>query len=147
MVDKYTEKIIVNPGKRIVLFRDLPVNNQGFILLKLSSRVQTDILCRLHNQEIVEFLKYLGPDDATGLLQHIGSKRRKHIIDELSEEVREKVEYLLKFNPKSAARLMSTEYVEITKGTTIKQVSNIIRKHEQKTGKMPAIIVVVDGYL
>jgi len=42
---------------------------------------------------------------------------------------------------------MSLDYIEVDKNTTFEQLSKIIQKHEKRTGKFPAILVVQDGFL
>ncbi len=128
-------------------FRKIPVNEQGFVLLGLSKNRQINILKKLKNKELLELLKYLDPDEATDLIQNISRHRRKALIKKLNEDVREKVEFLLKFNPKTAGGMMSLDYIEVDKNLTFKEVSKIILKHEKRTGKFPVILVVEDGYL
>ena len=144
---KVPKELIYFPKKRMHVFRELPVNEQGFILLNLSRHLRQDILDKLKNDEITKFMHYLDPDDATDLLQKMRERRRKKILGDLSENVREKVEYLLKFDPKTAAGMMSLDYVEVNIDSTFEEVSRNIRKHERKTGRVPAVLVVENGFL
>lgn len=129
------------------VFRRISVNNQGFILLDLSKRFQHDILRQLEDNEIINLLHYLDPNKVTDLLQNLDAPRGKKILKKLSEDIKEKVEFLLKFNPKTAAGVMSLDYIEIDKNLTFEQISKIIQKHERSTGKIPAMLVVEDGFL
>ncbi len=140
-------KLISSPKKRIPLFRQIPVNNQGFILLNLSKRLQQEIIHRLKDKELIELIDYLDPDETTDLLQNTNIHRREKLIKKLSGQIREKVEFLLKFNPRTAAGTMSLDYIEIDKNITFEEVSKIIKKHEKRTGKFPTILVVEDGFL
>ena len=133
---------------KISAFRDIPVNDQGFVLLNISRTLRTRIINKLRSIEIINLLHYLDPDDSTDLLQNITSaRRRKNIIAKLSKDMKEKVEYLLKFDPASAAGIMSLDYIEVDCETTFHEVSRIIKKHEMRTGKLPAILVVHEGLL
>ncbi len=133
---------------KISIFRDIPINDQGFVLLNISRTLRTRIINRLKSVEIINLLHYLAPDDSTDLLQNITSaRRRKNIIEKLSKDMKEKIEYLLKFDPTSAAGIMSLDYIEVDCETTFHEVSKIIRKHERRTGKLPAILVVHEGLL
>ncbi|MEA2038038.1 MAG: magnesium transporter [Nanoarchaeota archaeon] len=140
-------RLILERDKRIAIFREIQVNNQGFVLLSLSKPLQRKILDELNNKEIDKLLRFLDPDEVTDLLQKLKERRRNKIIDELSENIREKVEFLLKFNPKTAAGMMSLDYIEIEKKMSFEQISRIVEKHEKRTGKFPAILVVEDGFL
>ena len=141
------DEIVSSPERRISIFREIPVNDQGFVLLNLPKKLQREIMNKLSDKELVELLDYLDPDETTDLLQNIGIRRRKKILKKLSKEVREKVEFLLKFDPRTAAGLMSLDYIEVEKNVTFEQISKIIQKHEKRTGKFPAILVVQDGFL
>jgi len=139
-------EIVSSPKRRISIFREIPINDQGFILLSLPKKLQREIMNKLSDRELVELLDYLDPDEATDLLRNIG-KRSKKILKKLGREIREKVEFLLKFDPRTAAGLMSLDYVEVEKNITFEQISKIIQKHEKRTGKFPTILVVQDGFL
>ncbi len=132
---------------KIDYFRNVNNNMQGFVLLRLSKKNKEKILKELKNKEIVQLLHYLDPDKATDLLQAVEDFRRKRIIQKLKIEAKEKVEFLLKFDPKSAAGLMNLDYIEINKLHNFKHVSNLIKNHEKSTGRFPAILVVDDGFL
>ena len=140
-------ELLSSPKRRISIFRETPVNDQGFILLSLPKRLQREIIDKLKDEELIELLDYLDPDEVTDLLQNVGIKRSKKILKRLGKEISEKVEFLLKFNPRTAAGLMSLDYIEVDKNTTFEQLSKIIQKHEKRTGKFPAILVVQDGFL
>jgi len=133
---------------KITVFRSIPVNEQGFVLLNISRILRKRIINKLKSVEIINLLHYLDPDDSTDLLQNIESAhRRQNIIDKLSKDMKEKVEYLLKFDPASAAGIMSLDYIDVDCETTFSDVSKIIKKHEMRTGKLPAILVVHEGLL
>jgi len=139
--------LISSPKKRISIFREIPANNQGFVLLSLSKRLQQEIMNKLNDKELIELTDYLDPDKATDLLQNIDIHRRGEITRKLNEDRKEKVEFLLKFNPRTAAGVMSLDYTTTDKNTTFEEISQIIQKHERATGKFPAVLVVENGFL
>ena len=134
-------RLISSPKKAIL--KEISIEKRGFVLLGLSKVVQQKLLDQLNTEEIVNIIHYLAPDESTDLLQNIlDQKKRKSVIVELSPETRKKVEFLLTFNPKTAAGLMSLDYVKVNNDLTFSQVSNIIKEHEKRTGKFPTILVV-----
>ncbi len=135
------------PNEAISKFKKMPVNKQGFVLLNLSKNIQQKIMGKISNNELINLVEYLDPDDTKDLLQNINDKRRNIILEELSEELRTKVEFLFRFNPGTAASVMSLNYIQVNKGITFKKLLNIIQKHEKRTGKVPAILVVEDNFL
>src|SRR3989338_566900 len=134
-------RLISSPKKAIL--KEIPIEKRGFVLLRLSKAVQQKLLNQLNTEEIVNILNYLAPDESTDIIQNIlDQKKRKSVIIELSSETRKKVEFLLTFNPRTAAGLMSLDYTKVKKDITFSQISDIIREHEKRTGKFPTILVV-----
>lgn len=143
----WVKKIIAAPEEKMKIFREIPVNQQGFILFQLTKVLRAEILNNLHYKEIKKLIHYLDPDEMTDLLQLIKHGKRKKIVKTLSSEIKEKIEFLLDFNPKTAAGMMSLDYIEVQVGHSFSQVSRIIHRHEKRTGKFPAILVINDGFL
>ncbi len=102
---------------------------------------------KLDDRELIDIIDYLDPDEATDLLQSVGVKRSKKLLRKLGREIREKVEFLLKFDPRTAAGLMSLDYVEVNKDISFEQLSEKIEKHEKRTGKFPTVLIVENGFL
>jgi magnesium transporter len=147
MDNQILHKITFCPKERIGLFKAAPVNEQGFILLALSKHIQKKIVSALKNQEIIDFLHYLDWSEAAALLRRVEERRRKEIIKKLSSDIKEKVEFLLKFNPKTAAGLMNLNYIEVDENASFKEVAGMVKDYEKKTKKFPEILVVKDGFL
>ncbi|MGC9310628.1 MAG: magnesium transporter [Candidatus Aenigmatarchaeota archaeon] len=135
------------PGDREAQFRSLPQNEQGRALLNMRKTVRLKILSSLSDSEVIGFAHYLDPDEATDLLQSLDPKRRKRITGQLNDDLRTKVELLLKFNPKTAAGLMSLDYVEVGPDAKFGDVCKTLREHECRTGKFPTILVMDKGAL
>jgi len=134
-------------NERIRIFKRIPVNQQGFVLLGLSRHIKKRIIEKLDDQEIIRLLRYLDPNEATNLLRNVNQRLREKIIEKLSSDIKEKVEFLLKFNPKTAAGLMNLNYIEVDKNASFKEVSEIVRRYEKRTRKFPEILVVQNGFL
>ncbi len=134
-------------SKKISDFRRIPLNQQGFVLLNLPRRIQRYLLHRLNYRELIEIVDYLDPDSAVDLLQNTQRNKRKKIIKKLNNVIKEKVEYLLKFNPKTAAGMMSLDYLEVDRDLTFKEIPPLLRKHERRTGRVPTILIVTEGFL
>jgi magnesium transporter len=140
-------ELMAFPKKRISLFKEIPVKNQGFILLKFSEKLQKEIINKLNDKELLECVEFLDPDKITDLLQNLSIHRREKILMQLGKEIQEKTEYLLKFDPRTAAGIMSLDYIEVNKNMSFKEISEKIQMHEKRTGKFPVILVVENGDL
>jgi len=136
-----------SPKKRLSIFRKMPVNKQGLTLLGLSRHIQQDILAKLTDEEINSLIHYLDQNEIISLLRNVSVRRRKNIIKKASEEIKKKVETMLKFNPRTAASMMNLEYIEVNKETSFEELSKLIKKHEKRTGKTPTIIILEGGML
>ncbi len=140
-------KLTSSKKDTIKIFKKIPTKNQGFMLLDLPKKLQLKILNNLKEEEIVEIIDYLDPDDASDILKNIPVKKQNLILQKLKKEIKEKIEYLLMFDTRTAADLVSLEYIEVDIDTTFDNLSKIIKKHEKRTGKFPTILVIDDGYL
>lgn len=144
---KVVNELITSRTRRVELFRTLEPDKQGYILLKLSTRIQKDILSKLTDVEILSLLNPLDPDKATDLIQVLPPNKAKKITEQLNEYIKDKVEYLLKFNPKAAAGLMHVNYLIINKDTKINRLIDDIHEYERKTSKFPTLLMVEDKKL
>lgn len=137
----------MHPDKRWDFFSKLASHEQSIILLKLSKRKQKQLIEKLSTKQLHDILKYLDPDEVTDILQLTTPSVKKTILKKLTTEIREKVEFLLKFNPGTAASIMSLDYVLVDHKSKLKDVVKIVKKHEQRTGKFPEILVDYKGIL
>lgn len=144
---KLVNELTANKSTRLYLFRGIEVPKQGYILLKLSSRIQRDILAKLSDDDVLALLNPLAPDKATDVLQQLPAHRARQVTDRLNENVKEKVEFLLKFNPKAAAGLMTLNYIIVQKTTKLDQVIDELAEYEKKNASFPTILVVDEGKL
>lgn len=141
------DKIRHAKNNRLEEFRRVDDPIKGFLLLSLSKRLRNKIVKDLDNDELVVILNTLDPDKATDVLQEIPKLRAQHLTKALDIDIKEKVELLLSFNPKSAAGLMNLDYILATPGMHFEDISKDIEEHEKRTGKFPSILVVDNGKL
>ena len=151
MAEINTAKIIneLNTVKatRSHLFKTLEPKRQGFILLKLTSKSQKEIIKNLSEEELLNLLSPLDPDKATDVLQLLPQEKAQKLTESLNDTLKEKVEFLLKFNPKAAAGLMNLNYILIEKSTPFKEILKELIDYEAKSGKFPSILIIEDGKL
>lgn len=145
--EKLIEQLTKMSDARMKLFRDTEPDKQGVILLKLSKRIRATIVDKLDNDELIALLNYLDPDKATDVIQELDHHRAKKITNELTESLREKVEVLLSFDPRTAAGMMNLDYVVVEPDAHFEDISDDILAHEKRTGKFPSILIIEDGKL
>ncbi len=144
---KIIRVLVSSPKGRSEFFKKIPVKRQGYILLMLSPRIQRDILKKISDSEVISLLNPLDPDKAADIVRLLQDSRAEKIANKLSESLKEKVQFLLKFNPKAAAGLMNLNYVIFPKNTKIDKIINEVTDYEEKTSKFPAILIVEGGKL
>lgn len=151
MVER-SDKVLVRDltakaDSRIALFKEIDPKRQGYILLQLSTRIQKDILQELSDDELLGLLNPLDPDKATDIIQVLPQSRSQKVTERLSEYIKEKVEFLLKFNPKAAAGIMHLNYIIVSKNAKVSAILEELAEYERKNSKFPAILVIDNGKL
>ncbi len=138
-------QIRTTPRARISLFKSLPPAQQAQACLILSKHLVYDLLNRMDDLEIAAILENLDPDEATDILQLFPKNKQVDLLEILSSRVRNAVEKLLGFDPKTAAGLMNVDYIQVNEDDTIAEVAKQFKVHEKRTGRLPTIIVLKDG--
>lgn len=140
--------IRTKPKTRLAVFKNLLPAQQAQICLILSKHLVYDLLTRLEDLEIAAILENLDPDEATDILQLFPAPKRTDLLEILSSRMKHAVERLLGFDPKTAAGLMNVDYIQVGENETIAEVAKQFKIHEKRTGRLPAIIVLMsDGKL
>lgn len=132
---------------RVDIFNQTPLEQQPIVLLRLSKRVQSDLLSNLKKEIILPILEHLDPDDATDLLQTLPTRKQNELLSEMSEELQKTISLLLQFDPKTAAGLMSLNYIQVDANQKLSDVVEQIHIHEKRTGKLPIPLILEDGKL
>lgn len=130
---------------RLQLFRDLPLTRQAEIFLNLSRYVQKKIVSELAQDEVLTLLENLDPDEATDALQLFSPKKQQELLKLLSESLQKSVSVLLQFDPKTAAGLMNVDYIRVSPTENMEFVIDRLAKYEEKTGKIPTVLVSAEG--
>jgi len=135
------------PKKRLELFQQLPIEKKRDILLRLSKRVQFALISLLKKEDLVVILEHMDTDEATDILRLLPPKKRDPIVAEINEQIKADVSLLLQFDPETAAGLMSVDYIQVEAEDTIVSVAKQVKVHEDRTGRLPAILVMESGKL
>ena len=134
--------ILFHKNKRTQLFVSLTTNQQVELLRSVTRGVKKDIIEHVPARKLVPVLEALDPDEVTDLLQLLSKKKRDSTLKLLSADLRDAISTLLKFDEKSAAGLMTLDYIQVNIKDTIETVSKKFRYHEKRTGRPPVIVVL-----
>lgn len=140
--------ITYHPSDRAKILRATSPAEQSEVLTALSPYVQQQLLQSLSVEEIVQIVDYLDLQTAQVVLRRITDVRRRHkIINQLKRDVKEKVEYFLRFHPKATLSLIHFNYVLLARTDTIADAGDAIDLHYQETGKFPEVLIHEAGVL
>jgi magnesium transporter len=95
--------------------------------------------------EILEIMDYLDPDEVTDIVQLMPVHKQRHIVKLLNENTRNKVNFLMRFKPDSAAGIMNLNYITIKNKTPKHILQEKIKKHIE-SGKPEPKIIVLDEF-
>jgi len=145
---KHTKVVTYRPQERVALLRTLSVGERSTILQSVSAYVQQQVLHELTDREIIDILDHMDLQAAQHLVTRLkNTKRRGKIVSALKSDIKDKVEFFLRFHPKATFSLVHFNYVFVSADTTIATVSDIIETHYEETGKFPEILVHEAGVL
>lgn len=128
-------------------FRALPWSRQREVFFHLPESVRRSVVEDLPRQQLQDFVRRLDPDEATDVLALADEDRQEEILRRLDADRRERIEFLLEFDPESAAGLMHLDYVTIGSQRSFEEVTERVRRYEDRTGRFPTVFVMENGRL
>lgn len=136
--------ILFRKDKRIELFLSLPHDERLDMLRRVTKSVRKDIVTHIPDDDLVNLVEAFDPDEATDLLQLLSKSKREKILQLLSEEISNSLSTLLEFDPKTAAGLMTLDYIQADASDSVADVAKKFKEHEFRTGRSP-VILAMDG--
>ena len=130
-----------------VIFRNLPLDMKIDLMDSLSAKDQEDIIRGLTDggiSGIKQLLKEMEPDDLVDIIQSASPDVRKSVWENLSDDVKKEMIFLLKFDEDDAAGLMTPRYIAIKSNITVGQALKFIRGQHAKDVETLYIVYVVD---
>ena len=130
-----------------IIFRNLPLDMKIDLMDSLSAKDQEDIIRGLTDggiSGIKQLLKEMEPDDLVDIIQSASPDVRKSVWENLSDDVKKEMIFLLKFDEDDAAGLMTPRYIAIKSNITVAQALKFIRGQHAKDVETLYIVYVVD---
>lgn len=144
----YVRSLTYRPQERMAILRQMTIPERSAIFEQLSPYVQQSILKQLRINEIVDMLDHLDMQQTQHILNRISNvKRREKIVQRLKGEVKEKVDFFLRFHPKATLSLINFNYLFLSSTLTIKEAADIISEHYEETARYPEVLVHEKGKL
>lgn len=126
------------PGDELT---SLPEREWRNIYFSLAEDVRAAVAADMSRTELETFLDRLDPDEITDVLGYIDEGTRDTLLATLDKTRREKVEFLLSFDPESAAGVMNLDYVTVDADRSFEAVTDRVRRFKRRTDRTPTILV------
>ncbi|MDJ1173275.1 magnesium transporter [Roseofilum capinflatum] len=93
----------------------------------LDSSVQQSLLEKFQRQEVIDIVDKMSPDDRARLFDELPAKIVRRVLDHMSPSERATTNLLLGYEPDSAGRIMTPEYLALKENYTVSESIERIR--------------------
>ncbi|MDR2570363.1 MAG: magnesium transporter [Oscillospiraceae bacterium] len=110
------------PAKELVIvYRLLSKEKALDVFERLDTELQENLIHSFTDEAAVETIESMPPDDRVKLLDELPAAVAKKLLASLSQKEREMTNLLMGYEPETAGRIMTPEYVHLHKGITAAQ--------------------------
>ena len=102
-------------------FRLIPKDKAADVFANMDGTLQSNLVEMFTEKELKVILDELFLDDTVDLLEELPANLVTRILETVDPEKRKKINALLDYPEDSAGSIMTTEYVDLRKHTTVKQ--------------------------
>ncbi|MCL2416792.1 MAG: magnesium transporter [Bacteroidales bacterium] len=106
---------------QVIAFRLLTKDKALSIFEELDTDEQQNLLRSFTGERAIELVNEMAPDDRVKLLDELPATVAKKLIASLSPEERAVTNILMGYEPETAGRIMTTEYISLNKEMTVEQ--------------------------
>ena len=117
--------------QRAIAFRLLNKNRAINVFEYLPPEVQEQLITSLHDVQVAQILEAMSPDERAELFDELPAKVVKRLLQSLSPQQRQVTATILGYREGTAGRVMTTEYVRLQEGLTVREVLNKIRCQDE----------------
>ena len=118
--------------EQVIVFRLLEKDSALVIFEQLDTEQQQNLLNSFTDEMAVEFVNELAPDDRVKLLNELPQTIAKKLINAITSEEREHTNVLLGYEPETAGRIMTPEYISLKKDMTVEQALDEVRRQAKE---------------
>ena len=122
-------------------FRLLKKNEAIEVYEYLDPIVQQTLLDRLRSGEVLEIVEKMSPDDRVQLFDELPAKVVRKFLSALSPGERKVTAELLGYEPETAGRLMTTEFIDLKEMQTAEEALSLVRKRASFTETIYSLYV------
>lgn len=133
--------LILNSKNLYKTFLSVPTKKKGLVFLNLPDNVQNKFAKKMKVSRIIKILKYLDQVDMVEFLQAFTEEKKGRILAQFNSEQKKKIEFLLKFDPESAAGLMKIDFILVTPNTNLERIKSKIKTSIKRNKEAPLILL------
>ena len=123
----------------------VPVAGAADILNQPTLRRRSAIVEKLEPPRAAQLLQALPADQRAEIIRPMGDNARRRLLPRLSAEVRAEVESLLRYPPRTAGGIMTTEFIRLDPGMTVSEALHRVRESARERESVFACYVMDPG--
>jgi magnesium transporter len=140
--DLVDEWYTLSDEQAIEVFVDLPLELKTDLIPELSYHEQEQIISGLTEQSKKNLFKMMEPDDLVDIMQTVSKDVRDSVWENLSDDAKREMLFLLRFDEDDAAGLMTPRFLAVQTHTTVGQAINFIRQNCNKVEFLFSVYVI-----
>ena len=118
----------LSPEEGVIVFRLLAKDDALEVFEHLDTSLQQKLLESFTDEKLIEIMDELPPDDRVALLEELPAGVAKKLINSLSSEERRVTNIMMGYEPETAGRIMTTEYISLRRGMNVSEALEKIRR-------------------
>jgi len=123
----------LSPEEQVIVFRMLTKDAALSIFEELDTTCQRNLLGSFKNGRAKELVNEMSPDDRVRLLDELPASVAKMLLESLSPEERDSTSILMGYEPETAGRIMTTEFISLNRSMTVEQaLEKVSEQAEEK---------------
>jgi len=128
-----------------IIFRLLPKSEAADIFAYMEPDTQEDLLNLLSDKEISDIISELFVDDAADLIGEMPANVVTRLLKNTKPDKRTAINEILKYPEDSAGSIMTTDFIDIPSGSTVKEVFDRLRKVGRRKEAIYILYIVDPG--
>jgi sporulation protein YlmC with PRC-barrel domain/CBS domain-containing protein len=132
------------PAEREAVFVSLPEETAAEALEEIEPKLQKELLQRIDSERAADIIEEMDPGAAADVLAELTDEQSEAILEEMEPEERQDVEELLEFSAESAAGRMTTDFVSVSRDSTVADAVEALRHFEGDPDTISEIYLLDD---
>lgn len=128
-----------------IIFRLLPKSEAAEIFSYMEPDTQEDLLNLLSDKEISDIIADLFIDDAADLIGEMPANVVTRLLNNTRADKRKAINDILKYPEDSAGSIMTTDFIDIPSGSTVKEALDKLRKLGRRKEAIYILYIVDPG--